>query len=99
MAKTTLTVLEVPGSSYSGHRPYTHAIIGRGHGGVSADPQEEIKNARRAMPLSDVRVLQWSMSFENAFKAVGVWARHHSEVRVVECVAVAKAPRGSKVGV
>lgn len=166
--KTTYTVPEVPGSTRTSERPYTHAIVGRRDGrctaaGVEARmATEEPKNrkwdakhwddcqrgsvavegqlyrnfngcmvearaavikidadfiaanpdraayiekmaAERADYLAKLKasepgplvVLRWSMSFKNAFNALGSEAAHHSSVRVVECVAVEKKAKAT----
>lgn len=49
--------------------------------------------AMKAGTPGDLHVLQWSMSLQNAMKAVGTHTKHNSDVRVVECVPVAKKAR------
>ena len=44
----------------------------------------------QASTPSELQVLQWSMSFQNAMKSVASHQKHHSEVRVVECQPVTK---------
>lgn len=169
MAKTTYTVPEIPGSYRTSERPYSHAVIGRRSGKLSAitteahykatatqskrwdtkswndwkraseatvgqlyrnhnnvmvvarDYEVEIGQkfmaenptlegyleklaaahakhvaALKASPDGELCVLQWSMSHKNAFKALGTFAKHYIDLRVVECTAVGKKPKAIK---
>lgn len=59
--------------------------------------QREADVARgTAAPDGELAVLQWSMSYANAWKAHGTWCKTHVDVRVVECVPVAKPARKAK---
>lgn len=47
----------------------------------------------KAVPDGELVVLQWSMSHANASKARSAYCKHHVDVRVVECVPVAKTTK------
>ena len=84
------------------------AIIKIDAGFIAENPDRaafiEKKAAERAAYLAklkasmpgELEVLQWSMSLANAMKAVGSKQSHHSDVRVVACVAVIKPAKKAK---
>lgn len=64
--------------------------------GEAAKRQATLNELRASEP-GELTVLQWSMSIQNALKAVGAYRTHHSDVRVVECVPAAKAKKPAKL--
>lgn len=73
------------GSEFIAENPDREAYIA----GKASERQTTLDNLRASEP-GELAVLQWSMSMQNALKAVGTYRTHHSDVRVVECVPVVK---------
>ncbi|WOB06514.1 hypothetical protein [Piscinibacter gummiphilus] len=82
MAKQTYTVVEVPGSKRSSERPYSHAVIGRRSGKISAITAEAHHKATAA------QTKRWDTKSWNDWKraseaTVGQLYRNHNNVMVV----------------
>ena len=84
MVEAQQSVIDI-GARFIGENPDRAAYIEA----KAAERQECLRQMQGSQP-GELAVLQWSMSHQNAMRSLTTHMRHHSDVRVVECVPVTK---------